>query len=94
MPFKGGGGGWGEPPPRKFSKNEAKSCILSEKKGGSGRPGTHTGHAPTEIMKGVCDLTATEKLVECIARTGPSEGNQHWCGYEGGGVVPSPEKFR
>ena len=33
-------------PPGKISKNEAKSCILSEKKGGSGHPGTYTGHAP------------------------------------------------
>ena len=45
-PSGGGGGGQGASP-GKFSKNEAKSCILSEKGGGgSGNPGTHTGHAP------------------------------------------------
>ena len=47
MPFRGGGGGVpGGLPWKLFSKNEAKSCILSEIKGGSGHPGTHTGHAP------------------------------------------------
>ena len=39
VPFKGGGGSGGVPR-GKFSKNEAKSCILSEKKGGGVVPGT------------------------------------------------------
>ena len=33
VPFKGGGGGGPEASPGKFSTNEAKSCILSEKRG-------------------------------------------------------------
>ena len=44
-----GGGGSGRPPAGKISKNEAKSCILSEK-GGSGHPGTQMGHAPDDLL--------------------------------------------
>ena len=43
-----GGGGSGGPAPGKFSKNEAKSCILSEKRG---VPGTQEPIRRTRLIQ-------------------------------------------
>ena len=81
--LQGGGGVLGSPP-GKISKNEAKSCILSEKKEGSGHPGIHTGHAPvhcsavyTALLK-TSSFTSVSVELFCghLSVSGPLEGLQ------------------